>query len=63
LDASDAEVQRLSKILFGQVHRLVVMVGVAESDGIVNPGELAVTHGFPAQSSLQAPMRDLEARA
>jgi len=61
LDASDAAVQRLSKVIFGQVHRLAVMVGIAHSDGIVNPGELAATLGFAAQSSVQGPLRDLEA--
>ena len=37
------------------------MAGIAHSDGIVNPGDLAATLGFPAQSSVQAPLRDLEA--
>lgn len=51
--------QRLSKTLFGQVHRLQVMVAIAESDGLVNPGDLAEQLGFRAQSAVQLPLRDL----
>jgi predicted transcriptional regulator len=51
--------QRLSKTLFGQRHRLEVMIAIAESDGLVNPGDLAEQLGFRAQSAVQAPLRDL----
>lgn len=57
--ADHGEIGRLSKILFGQVHRLNVMVAIAESDGLVNPTDLAETLGFAAQSAVQAPLRDL----
>jgi DNA-binding MarR family transcriptional regulator len=50
--------QELSKSLFGQVHRLTVMVAIAKSDGQVNPTDLANDLRLP-QSALQAPLRDL----
>lgn len=54
-------VQRLSKTLFGQVHRLHVMDWIARSDdGLINPGDMAADLGFRAQSAVQAPLRDLE---
>lgn len=56
----DDPIQRLSKTLFGQVHRLSVMMWIADSDGLINPGDLAVELGFRAQSAVQAPLRDLE---
>lgn len=51
--------QRLSKSLFGQVHRLDLMIYIAESkDGLINPTELSFDLRLP-QSALQAPLRDL----
>jgi hypothetical protein len=55
------DIQKMSKILFGQVHRLAVMDYIARSsDGLINPTELATELGFTAQSAVQAPLRDLE---
>lgn len=59
--ASDERLQTLSRVVFGQAHRLVVMVGIARSDGVFSPGELAAELGYRAQSSIQDPLRDLEA--
>lgn len=59
--AQSAAVQNLSKVVFGQKNRLAVMVAIAESDGVVTPGELAVQLGFPAQSAIQLTLRDLQA--
>lgn len=50
--------QDLSKTLFGQVHRLDVMLAIIDSNGLVNPTDLSVRLGL-AQSALQAPLRDL----
>jgi DNA-binding HxlR family transcriptional regulator len=58
--AQSEVVQDLSKVVFGQKHRLAVMVAIARGDGIVNPGELAIELNFPAQSALQSPLRDLQ---
>ncbi|EWT03869.1 hypothetical protein N864_17545, partial [Intrasporangium chromatireducens Q5-1] len=58
--ATDERVQAYSKMVFGQTHRLAVMLGVGRSDGIVSAGELAEALGFKAQSSIQDPLRDLE---
>lgn len=52
--------QALSRTLFGQAHRLSVMVAIARGDGVVNPSDLASGLGL-VQSSIQLPMRDLEA--
>ena len=57
--ASNERLQKLSRTLFGQAHRLAVMTAIARSDGDVNPGDLAEQLGFRAQSSIQGPMRDL----
>lgn len=57
---SAAKLQRLSKVLFGQQHRLAVMLEIADSDGVINPGDIADALGFRAQSSIQNPIRDLE---
>lgn len=57
--ANDDRLQSLSKILFGQRHRLAVMLAVARGDGVVNPSDLTEYLGFRAQSSVQAPLRDL----
>jgi predicted transcriptional regulator len=58
--AQSAAVQELSKIMFGQKNRLAVMVAIADSDGVVNPGELAVQLGFRAQSAIQQSLQDLQ---
>ena len=58
--ADDGELQALSRILFGQAHRLAVMFAVAQGDGLFNPGDVAAELGFRAQSSIQDPLRDLE---
>lgn len=57
--AQSAGVQELSAIVFGQKHRLAVMAAIAQSDGLVNPTELAAELGFRAQSALQKPLQDL----
>jgi hypothetical protein len=54
-------VQELSRVVFGQKHRLAVMAAIAQSDGLVNPSDLAVELGFPAQSAIQQPLKDLTA--
>lgn len=52
-------IEERSKALFGQVHRLALMVAIAQSpDGRVNPTELAVQLRL-SQSAFQAPLRDL----
>lgn len=51
--------EHLSKVMFGQVHRLAVMAWIANSDGLVNPGDLTADLGFRSQSAVQAPLRDL----
>jgi DNA-binding MarR family transcriptional regulator len=51
--------QELSKCLFGQVHRLAVMIAIARAPKSgVNPTDLAADLRLP-QSALQAPLRDL----
>ena len=57
--AQSARVQKLSTTVFGQKHRLATMAAIAQGDGVVNPTDLAVELGFPAQSAVQAPLRDL----
>jgi DNA-binding transcriptional ArsR family regulator len=48
-----------SKQLFGQAHRLAVMIAIAHSgDGKVNPTDLTFKLGI-AQSAFQAPLRAL----
>jgi hypothetical protein len=59
--AQSPRVQELSAIVFGQKHRLAIMVAIARSDGLVNPTDLAVELEFPAQSALQKPLQDLTA--
>jgi DNA-binding transcriptional ArsR family regulator len=54
-------VQQLSAIVFGQKHRLAVMSAIAQSDGLVNPSDLAAELGFRAQSAIQQPLKDLTA--
>jgi hypothetical protein len=57
--AQSARVQKLSTVVFGQKHRMATMAAIASGDGLVNPTDLAVELGFPAQSAVQAPIRDL----
>jgi hypothetical protein len=57
--AHSARVQKLSATVFGQKHRLATMAAIAQGDGLVNPTDLAIELGFPAQSAVQAPIRDL----
>jgi DNA-binding transcriptional ArsR family regulator len=48
-----------SRLLFGQAHRLALMVAIAHApDGRVNPTDLAIDLGL-AQSAFQKPLRDL----
>ncbi|MBF4161026.1 MarR family transcriptional regulator [Nocardioides sp. CBS4Y-1] len=35
------------------------MAWIAESDGLVNPGDLTADLGYRSQSAVQAPLRDL----
>lgn len=50
----------LSRVLFGQAHRLAVMVGIARGGGEFALSDLAVNLGFENLSSIQDPIRDLE---
>jgi len=59
--AQSERVQELSGIVFGQKHRLAVMAAIAQSDGLVNPTDLAEELGFRAQSALQKPLQALTA--
>ncbi|MEB3031741.1 winged helix-turn-helix domain-containing protein [[Mycobacterium] nativiensis] len=59
--AQSMRVQELSSIVFGQKHRLAVMAAIAQSDGLVNPSDLAEELGFRAQSAIQTPLKDLVA--
>ncbi|WP_235848177.1 MarR family transcriptional regulator [Mycolicibacterium holsaticum] len=61
LYARSERVQELSRVVFGQKHRLAVMAAIAKSDGLVNPSDLAVELGFAAQSAIQQPLKDLTA--
>ncbi|WP_179476085.1 MarR family transcriptional regulator [Mycolicibacterium vinylchloridicum] len=58
--AQSERVQELSSIVFGQKHRLAVMAAIAQSDGLVNPSDLAEELNFRAQSAIQAPLKDLQ---
>lgn len=61
LVAEDERLRALSKIVFGQEHRLAVMLAIARADSeLVNPGDIATQLGFRAQSAVQLPIRDLE---
>lgn len=51
--------ERLSKVVFGQIHRLAVMAWIADSTGVINPTELAADLGLAAVSAVQNPLRDL----
>lgn len=57
--AQSKSVQELSRVVFGQKHRLAVMAAIAQSDGVVNPSDLVQELGFHAQSSIQQPLQDL----
>lgn len=57
--AQSVRVQELSSVVFGQKHRLAVMAAIAQSDGVVNPTDLAADLGFRAQSAIQQPLKDL----
>ena len=59
--AQSERVQDLSRVVFGQKHRLAVMAAIARSDGLVNPSDLAIELGFAAQSAIQQPLKDLTA--
>lgn len=51
--------QARSKLLFGQAHRLALMIAIANApDGRVNPTDLSRELGL-AQSAFQKPLRDL----
>jgi DNA-binding MarR family transcriptional regulator len=59
VDAERTERQEISKCLFGQVHRLDVMLAIANAPGgVVTATDLANELHLP-QSALQAPLRDL----
>lgn len=45
--------------MFGQKHRLAVMAAIAQSDGLVNPTDLAAELELRAQSALQVPLQSL----
>jgi|SRR6266478_2134250 hypothetical protein len=60
LAESDA-VRVLSRVLFGQAHRLSVMVGIARGGREFALSDLAADLGFENLSSIQDPIRDLEA--
>ncbi|WP_238543112.1 ArsR/SmtB family transcription factor, partial [Mycolicibacterium hassiacum] len=51
--------KELSRVVFGQKHRLAIMAAIAQSDGVVNPTDLADELGFKAQSAIQQPLQDL----
>ncbi len=59
--AQSTRVQGLSAIVFGQKHRLAIMAAIAQSDGLVNPTDLAAELNFAAQSAVQQPLKDLTA--
>lgn len=59
--AQSTRVQELSSIVFGQKHRLAIMAAIAQSDGLVNPTDLAAELNFRAQSAVQQPLKDLTA--
>ncbi|MCM3896300.1 MarR family winged helix-turn-helix transcriptional regulator [Gordonia sp. w5E2] len=51
--------ERLSKIVLGQIHRLAVMSWIAQSEDVINPSDLAADLGLPSLSAIQNPLRDL----
>jgi hypothetical protein len=54
------ELRDLSKILFGQGHRLSVMVGIARGAEQFFLTDLLAALGLNSLSSIQDPIRDLE---
>jgi len=58
--AKDRDVQKLSRVLFGQTHRLAVMLGIARGRKEFILSDLARELGFENLSSIQDPIRDLE---
>ena len=58
MDSERTRRQELSKCLFGQVHRLDVMLAIADAHGGITATDLAEQLQLP-QSALQAPLRDL----
>lgn len=59
--AESNELRELSRVLFGQAHRLSVMVGIARGGREFVLSKLADELGFENLSSIQDPIRDLEA--
>lgn len=59
--AESKELRVLSRVVFGQAHRLTVMVGIARSGREFALSDLASRLGFENLSSIQDPIRDLEA--
>ena len=58
--AANHDVQKLSRVLFGQTHRLAVMLGIARGPRAFMLSDLARELGFENLSSIQDPIRDLE---
>ncbi|CAM4355947.1 hypothetical protein MB901379_00016 [Mycobacterium basiliense] len=58
--ADNPDVHALSRVLFGQTHRLAVMLGIARGPKDFVLSELAEGLGFQNLSSIQDPIRDLE---
>ncbi|MCX6398303.1 MAG: hypothetical protein NTX33_00025 [Propionibacteriales bacterium] len=57
--ANRSLVEERSKLLFGQAHRLALMIAIARSsDGRVNPSDLSLALKLP-QSSFQMPLKNL----
>lgn len=59
--AESKEIRDLSRVLFGQAHRLAVMVGISRGGREFALSDLAMSLGFQNLSSIQDPIRDLEA--
>jgi hypothetical protein len=59
-EADSEDLRRLSRVLFGQSHRLAVMVGIARGSREFFLADLADDLGFENLSSIQDPIRDLE---
>ena len=59
--ADSDDLRRLSRVLFGQAHRLAVMVGIARGSKEFFLADLVDDLCFENLSSIQDPIRDLEA--
>lgn len=59
--AESMKLRDLSRVLFGQAHRLSVMIGIARGGREFALSKLAEDLGFENLSSIQDPIRDLEA--